>query len=97
MVRIDLYGDDRSVGAPAEPSLTTEPLMGQSVSGPASTGGPSWRRSLAMTPIRILRCSASMRRALQKKLADMQTEIALGLQGSLRVGRQLDEGQWLRK
>jgi hypothetical protein len=48
-------------------------------------------------PIRILRCSASMRQALQKKLADMQTEIALGLQGSLRVGRQLDEGQWLRK
>ncbi|RKF05395.1 acyl-CoA dehydrogenase [Oceaniradius stylonematis] len=29
----------------------------------------------------------------QKKLADMQTEIALGLQGSLRVGRLLDEGE----
>jgi glutaryl-CoA dehydrogenase len=29
----------------------------------------------------------------QKKLADMQTEIALGLQGSLRVGRLLDEGR----
>ena len=29
----------------------------------------------------------------QKKLADMQTEIALGLQGSLRVGRLLDEGK----
>ena len=29
----------------------------------------------------------------QKKLADMQTEIALGLQGSLRVGRLMDEGQ----
>ena len=28
----------------------------------------------------------------QKKLADMQTEIALGLQGSLRVGRLMDEG-----
>ncbi|QIL89040.1 acyl-CoA dehydrogenase [Microbulbifer harenosus] len=27
----------------------------------------------------------------QKKLADMQTEIALGLQGSLRVGRLMDE------
>ncbi|MBD3666988.1 MAG: acyl-CoA dehydrogenase [Kangiella sp.] len=27
----------------------------------------------------------------QKKLADMQTEIALGLQGSLRVGRLIDE------
>jgi len=30
---------------------------------------------------------------IQKKLADMQTEIALGLQGSLRVGRLMDEGQ----
>ena len=29
----------------------------------------------------------------QKKLADMQTEIALGLQGSLRVGRLLETGQ----
>jgi glutaryl-CoA dehydrogenase len=28
----------------------------------------------------------------QKKLADMQTKIALGLQGSLRVGRLMDEG-----
>lgn len=30
---------------------------------------------------------------IQKKLADMQTEIALGLQGSLRVGRLFDEGK----
>ena len=29
----------------------------------------------------------------QKKLADMQTEIAFGLQGALRVGRLLDEGR----
>lgn len=29
----------------------------------------------------------------QKKLADMQTEIALGLQGSLRVGRIMDENK----
>jgi glutaryl-CoA dehydrogenase len=29
---------------------------------------------------------------IQKKLADMQTEIALGLQGALRLGRMLDEG-----
>jgi glutaryl-CoA dehydrogenase len=29
----------------------------------------------------------------QKKLADMLTEIALGLQGSLRVGRLMDEGK----
>ena len=31
---------------------------------------------------------------IQKKLADMQTEIALGLQGALRVGRLMDEGQF---
>lgn len=29
----------------------------------------------------------------QKKLADMQTDISLGLQGSLRVGRLMDEGR----
>ncbi|MEO1310068.1 MAG: acyl-CoA dehydrogenase [Pseudomonadota bacterium] len=32
---------------------------------------------------------------VQKKLADMQTEIALGLQGSLRLGQLLDEGAWM--
>jgi glutaryl-CoA dehydrogenase len=31
---------------------------------------------------------------VQKKLADMQTEITLGLQASLRVGRLLDEGRF---
>jgi glutaryl-CoA dehydrogenase len=30
----------------------------------------------------------------QKKLADMQTEISLGLQGALRVGRLMDEGRF---
>jgi len=30
---------------------------------------------------------------IQKKLADMQTEIALGLQASLRAGRMIDDGQ----
>ncbi len=30
---------------------------------------------------------------IQKKLADMQTEIAIGLQGCLRVGRLMDEGR----
>jgi glutaryl-CoA dehydrogenase len=30
---------------------------------------------------------------VQKKLADMQTEIALGLQASLRVGRLMEEGK----
>jgi glutaryl-CoA dehydrogenase len=29
---------------------------------------------------------------IQKKLADMQTEITLGLQGCLRLGRMKDEG-----
>src|SRR5699024_3471183 len=31
---------------------------------------------------------------IQKKLADMQTEITLGLHASLRVGRLLDAGDW---
>ncbi|NMT62710.1 acyl-CoA dehydrogenase [Marinobacter orientalis] len=31
---------------------------------------------------------------IQKKLADMQTDIALGLQGALQVGRLMDEGAW---
>jgi glutaryl-CoA dehydrogenase len=30
---------------------------------------------------------------IQKKLADMQTEIALGLQGSLRLGRMMEQGR----
>ncbi len=32
---------------------------------------------------------------VQKKLADMQTEIALGLQGALQLGRLLDSGAWV--
>ena len=31
---------------------------------------------------------------VQKKLADMQTEISLGLQGALALGRALDNGAW---
>ncbi|MCC5858993.1 MAG: acyl-CoA dehydrogenase [Ectothiorhodospiraceae bacterium] len=31
---------------------------------------------------------------IQKKLADMQTEITLGLQGCLRLGRLMDSGDW---
>ena len=34
---------------------------------------------------------------IQKKLADMQTEIALGLQGALRLGRMLDAGHAPRR
>jgi glutaryl-CoA dehydrogenase len=40
-----------------------------------------FRRPLAQTQL------------VQKKLADMQTEIALALQGSLRIGRLMDEGK----
>jgi len=32
---------------------------------------------------------------VQKKLADMQTEITLGLQAALRVGRLIDEGKMI--
>ncbi|PNE01760.1 glutaryl-CoA dehydrogenase [Alcanivorax sp. MD8A] len=31
---------------------------------------------------------------IQKKLVDMQTEITLGLQGALQLGRLMDAGQW---
>ncbi len=31
---------------------------------------------------------------IQKKLADMQTEITLGLQACLRLGRLMDDGEW---
>ena len=31
---------------------------------------------------------------IQKKLADMQTEITLGLQGALQLGRLMDAGNW---
>jgi glutaryl-CoA dehydrogenase len=37
----------------------------------------------------------SSRQLVQKKLADMQTEIALGLEGALALGRLLDEGAWV--
>jgi glutaryl-CoA dehydrogenase len=34
------------------------------------------------------------RQLIQKKLADMQTEIALGFEGALALGRLIDEGAW---
>ncbi|WP_439634101.1 acyl-CoA dehydrogenase [Glycocaulis sp.] len=37
----------------------------------------------------------SSRQLVQKKLADMQTEIYLGLEGALALGRQLDGGAWV--
>jgi glutaryl-CoA dehydrogenase len=35
------------------------------------------------------------RQLVQKKLADMSTEIALGLEGALALGRLIDEGAWV--
>jgi glutaryl-CoA dehydrogenase len=35
------------------------------------------------------------RQLVQKKLADMMTEIALGMEGALALGRLLDEGAWI--
>ena len=40
----------------------------------------------------LLACGAA-NQLIQKKLADMQTEIALGLLGALRLGRMLDQGK----
>jgi glutaryl-CoA dehydrogenase len=37
----------------------------------------------------------SSRQLVQKKLADMQTEIALGLEGALALGRLLEDGAWI--
>jgi glutaryl-CoA dehydrogenase len=37
----------------------------------------------------------SARQLIQKKLADMQTEIALGYEGALALGRLIDEGAWV--
>ena len=37
----------------------------------------------------------SSRQLVQKKLADMSTEIALGFEGALALGRMLDEGAWV--
>jgi glutaryl-CoA dehydrogenase len=35
------------------------------------------------------------RQLIQKKLADMQTEIALGFEGALALGRLIDQGAWV--
>jgi len=39
--------------------------------------------------------SLASRQLVQKKLADMSTEIALGFEGALALGRLLDEGAWV--
>ncbi|GGD86316.1 glutaryl-CoA dehydrogenase [Aureimonas endophytica] len=53
-----------------------------------------WKRSLAyVLERRQFNRPLAATQLVQKKLADMQTEIALGLQASLRVGRLFDEGK----
>jgi glutaryl-CoA dehydrogenase len=53
-----------------------------------------WRRALAYgLDRRQFGRPIAATQLFQKKLADMQTEIALGLQASLRVGRLMDEGR----
>jgi glutaryl-CoA dehydrogenase len=39
--------------------------------------------------------SLASRQLVQKKLADMQTDIALGLEGALALGRLIDSGAWV--
>ncbi len=39
--------------------------------------------------------SLASRQLVQKKLADMETEIALGFEGALALGRLIDEGAWV--
>jgi glutaryl-CoA dehydrogenase len=53
-----------------------------------------WKRALSYTLERTqFGRPLAATQLVQKKLADMQTEIALGLQASLRVGRLFDEGK----
>ncbi len=56
----------------------------------------SWRaaRDYAMERVVFGRPIAGVQ-LVQKKLADMQTEIALGYQGALRLGRMLDDGAFV--
>lgn len=53
-----------------------------------ATRGYVGERSLFGRPL-------SARQLVQKKLADMSTEIALGFEGALALGRLLDEGAWV--
>ena len=70
---------------------------------PASPGAPSARPSSAGTrpPIRArsqaVRPSARRQSAVQKKLADMQTEITLGLYAAYRLGRLMEAGRAVRR
>lgn len=53
-----------------------------------------WQRARQYTMDRVqFGRPLAQNQLIQKKLADMQTEIAMGLQGCLRVGRLMDEGR----
>jgi glutaryl-CoA dehydrogenase len=53
-----------------------------------------WHRARQYTLDRTqFRRPLAANQLVQKKLADMQTEITLGLHGSLRLGRMMDEGR----
>ena len=55
-----------------------------------------WQASLGYASERIVFGKPiAATQLVQKKLADMQTDIALGLQGALRLGRLLDEGAYI--
>ena len=58
--------------------MTTLPVLGSKRKALISVSG----RGVSQTQL------------FQKKLADMMTEISLGLQGSLQVGRLMDSGNW---
>ena len=54
-----------------------------------------WNAALEYSIDRIqFKAPLASKQLIQKKLADMQTEITIGLQGSLRVGRLIDEDEF---
>jgi glutaryl-CoA dehydrogenase len=91
------------VFVPAENELQVEGLKGPFTCLNSARYGISWgamgaaeacwhaARQYTLDRIQFGRPLAA-NQLIQKKLADMQTEIALGLQGSLRLGRMKDEG-----
>lgn len=55
-----------------------------------------WKASLSYAQDRIVFGKPiAATQLVQKKLADMQTEIALGFQGALQLGRLMDQGAWV--
>jgi glutaryl-CoA dehydrogenase len=62
--------------------------------GALGAGEDCWHRARQYTMDRVqFGRPLAQNQLIQKKLADMQTEISLGLQACLRVGRLMDEGK----